>query len=151
MTQCASRGPAPLIWESNVKASRLYRDVGVQLIPQHELEFLPQDVAPTFDGALAWAVREGSALVSGFIRSPSGSATAHILDHDEVIHVLNGRFGVELDSGAVIDAGPGETLNLARGTRVRYVAHNALVFFVRTEPRSSAHVRQMPLASSAEA
>lgn len=130
---------------------RLYRAVGVQLVPQDALDFRSQDVASSMNGALAWAVHDGSALVSGFLRARNGTSSAHDLDHDEVIHVLGGRFGIELVNGALIEAGPGETLNLARGTRVRYVARDALVFFVRTESRNAAHARQAVQSLAADA
>ncbi len=115
------------------RISRICRDVGVQLASHEQLEFLPQADAGTLDASLAWAVREGSALFSGFIRCGSGLSAPATLDHDEVILVLGGRFGVELANGTVIDAGAGETINLARGTTVRYLGRDATVFFVRTE------------------
>lgn len=113
--------------------SRICREVGVQLASHEQLEFLPQADAGTLNASLAWAVREGSALSSGFIRCGFGLSAPCTLDHDEVILVLGGRFGVELANGTVIDAGAGETVNLARGTTLRYLGRDATVFFVRTE------------------
>ena len=70
---------------------------------------------------------DGTTLGAGYVRM-TGASIPWTIKYDEVILVIEGALTVETDAG-VLSAGPGDTIWLPAGTRLTYVAEDALVFY----------------------
>ncbi|MEM9145931.1 MAG: ethanolamine utilization protein EutQ [Pseudomonadota bacterium] len=77
--------------------------------------------------AVATGPKDGSRLGTGFARF-DGAAIPWTVRYDEVILVLEGRLVVETAAGT-LEAGPRDCIWLPRGTELRYVSEDALVFY----------------------
>lgn len=83
---------------------------------------------------LGWASNNPtSRLYSGFGVSDGDETVFKILDYEEVIFVMSGVFGVEVN-GTVVEAQAGDVLHIPQGSEVRYVSSDARIFFVITNP-----------------
>ena len=94
-----------------------------------------RDGAQENGGGIAWAGRStGNSLASGFGRLQCGRTPEKTLEYDEVIHVLQGTFGVSC-GGVETVARAGGVLSISRGTTVAYFGVQAEFFFVVTAAR----------------
>lgn len=87
---------------------------------------------------LHWAVAPGQAngVLAGWAEWDRAEAPPKTLDYEEVILVLEGRFGVQLQDGTRLEAGAGDMLHLPKGSTVDYFGENARIFFAITPPGS---------------
>lgn len=85
---------------------------------------------------MGWSISEehGGALRAGFANWDGDDSPFKVLNYDEVLLVLEGSFGFELEDGKRFEGGPGTTLRINKYTRVRYFGKGAKVFFVITPP-----------------
>lgn len=81
---------------------------------------------------ISWAIRddEGAKLPCGFGRWDEALCEPKTLPYDEVILVLEGRFGVEASDGTVVEGAPGDVIELTKGSTVKYFGSKAKLFFV---------------------
>ena len=84
--------------------------------------------------SIGWAVSAPkSKLLAGFGISEGDEQVFKTIDYEEVIYVISGVFGVEVE-GVVHTASAGEVLHLPPGSTVRYVSSDAKFFFVISNP-----------------
>lgn len=85
---------------------------------------------------IGWSVSEedGGALRAGFSTWDGYVSPFKTLDYDEILLVLEGYFGFELECGQRFEGGPGTTMRIHKNTPVRYFGEHAKVFFVITPP-----------------
>lgn len=100
-----------------------------------DLRFQPRAQTSGTAG-LHWAVGPdgGHGLLAGWAEWDRASAPPKTLDYDEVILVLEGRFGVALQDGSRLEGGPGDLLYIPRGSTVDYFGEDARIFFAITPP-----------------
>ncbi|HDS1817433.1 TPA: hypothetical protein QEM96_002076 [Pseudomonas putida] len=83
---------------------------------------------------IGWAVAEPSSkLLAGFGTSDGNETVYKTLNYEEVIYVIDGLFGAEID-GVVHQATAGDVIHIPQGSTVRYVSQNARIFFAITPP-----------------
>lgn len=85
---------------------------------------------------IGWSVSEeqGGALRAGFSTWHGDVSPFKTLNYDEILLVLEGYFGFELEDGNRYEGGPGTTMRINKNTPVRYFGEHAKVFFVITPP-----------------
>lgn len=85
------------------------------------------------EASIAWAIEDSSPhqLPCGFGTWHEAECVPKTLDYDEVILVLEGTFGIEVD-GQKYTAQAGDVINLPMGTSLKYFGTNAKIFFVTT-------------------
>lgn len=85
-----------------------------------------------------WAVAPGQAdgVLAGWGEWDRANAPPKTLDYEEVILVLQGRFGVLLEDGTRLEAVAGDMLHLPKGCTVDYFGEDARIFFAITPPGS---------------
>ena len=92
------------------------------------LNFAPRFAFPQMCEVVEVAgLADRSELSGGFARF-SAARIPWQLRYDELILVLEGEFTVETPEGR-LSAGPRDTIWLPAGTKVTYIAENALVFY----------------------
>ncbi|MCB5411241.1 ethanolamine utilization protein EutQ [Pseudogemmobacter faecipullorum] len=92
------------------------------------LDFAPRFAFPQMCKVVEVAgLADRSALAGGFARFTAAEIPWQ-LRYDELILVLEGEFTVETAEGR-LSAGPRDTIWLPAGTKVTYIAENALVFY----------------------
>lgn len=81
---------------------------------------------------ISWAIsdNEGAKLPCGFGRWDEALCEPKTLPYDEVILVLEGTFGVEASDGTRVVGGPGDVIELPKGSTVKYFGSKAKLFFV---------------------
>lgn len=85
---------------------------------------------------IGWAIdTQSSTLMAGFGLSDGDETEFKTLNYEEIIYVISGTFGAEID-GAVHQAGAGDVIHIAAGSSVRYVSNDARIFFAITHPTS---------------
>ncbi|MDT4824569.1 hypothetical protein FQZ97_578230 [compost metagenome] len=78
---------------------------------------------------IGWAVDSSrSKIQAGFGVSDGDESKFKAIDYEEVIFVISGKFGAEID-GVVHEAHAGDVLHIPPGSTVRYVSANAKFFF----------------------
>ena len=85
---------------------------------------------------MGWSVplTDEGPLLAGFALWDGDDAPYKTLDYDEVLIVLEGRFGFQVASGECFEGGPKTTLRIPKNTAVKYFGSQAKVFFVITRP-----------------
>ncbi|NIE78001.1 hypothetical protein F3J45_26590 [Pantoea sp. Ap-967] len=85
---------------------------------------------------MGWSVPldDEGPLLAGFARWDGDDSPYKTLDYDEVLIVLEGHFGFQLESGERFEGGPHTTLRIPKHTAVKYFGTEAKVFFVITPP-----------------
>lgn len=85
------------------------------------------------EASIGWALNDvdPNQLPCGFGTWHEAECIPKTLNYDEVILVLEGVFGVEIE-GKKYTAYPGDVINLPKGTTIKYFGHNAKIFFVTT-------------------
>lgn len=88
---------------------------------------------------LHWGIAPGQAqgVLAGWAEWDRAVAPPKTLDYEEVILVLEGSFGVELEDGTRLEGRAGDVLHLPRGVTVNYFGQNARIFFAITPPESA--------------
>lgn len=93
-----------------------------------DLSFQPRFAYPEMADVVEVAgLADRSELSGGFARFRDADIHWQV-QYDELILVISGKFAVETPQGR-LDAGPMDTIWLPAGTRVRYLAENAFVFY----------------------
>jgi len=83
---------------------------------------------------IGWAVDvTHSKLLAGFGTSDGNETVFKTLNYEEVIYVIAGVFGAEID-GVVHQATAGDVIHIPQGSTVRYVSQDAHFFFAITPP-----------------
>ncbi|CAI3797980.1 hypothetical protein GLGCALEP_01966 [Pseudomonas sp. MM221] len=83
---------------------------------------------------IGWAMdTQSSRLMAGLGISDGNETTFKTLNYEEIIYVISGMFGAEID-GVVHQAHAGDVIHIAAGSTVRYVSHDARIFFAITHP-----------------
>lgn len=87
---------------------------------------------------MGWSIPQDDdgALLAGFARWDGDDSPFKTLNYDEVLIVLEGTFGFELESGERFAGGPETTLRIPKNTAVKYFGSQAKVFFVITPPQA---------------
>jgi ethanolamine utilization protein EutQ (cupin superfamily) len=105
-------------------------------IPHEDVTYQPRALSGSAQVQMGWSIPdEGeSPLCAGFATWNGDESPFKTLDYDEILLVLEGSFGFELEDGQRFSGKPGDTLRIPRGTRVRYFGDSAKAFFVITPP-----------------
>ncbi|PYY69822.1 hypothetical protein CRX42_14525 [Pseudomonas jessenii] len=102
----------------------------MKLIKESEIKF--QDRPTSIDAGVSkigWAVDSSmSKILAGFGLSNGDECKFKTIDYEEVIFVISGKFGAEID-GVLTEATAGDVLHIPPGSTVRYVSENAKFFF----------------------
>ncbi|AVZ17440.1 MULTISPECIES: hypothetical protein [Pseudomonas] len=85
---------------------------------------------------MGWSIPESDEgpLLAGFAKWDGDNSPYKTLNYDEVLLVLEGTFGFQVEDGERFEGGPNTTLRIPKYTRVKYFGSNAKVFFVITPP-----------------
>lgn len=112
---------------SGGSAPKLFRGSGLRYIPR---------AGTSGRAGLHWAVAPGQAdgVLAGWAEWDRAEAPPKTLDYEEVILVLEGRFGVQLQDGTRLEAAAGDMLHLPKGCTVDYFGEDARIFFAITPP-----------------
>lgn len=94
----------------------------------------PLSGASTVDMGWSIPMDERSALLAGFAYWDGDDSPFKTLNYEEVLLVLEGSFGFELEDGTKLEGSTGDTLRLPYGSRIKYFGRNAKIFFVITPP-----------------
>jgi len=80
---------------------------------------------------ISWAIsaQENAVLPCGFGAWDEAVCEPKTLDYDEVILVLEGRFGVESEDGTRVEGQAGDVIELRKGATVKYFGSKAKLFF----------------------
>lgn len=102
--------------------------------PHADVAYLPRLLSGGAQVELGWSIPDDGAspLCAGFVNWNGDESPFKTLDYDEIILVLEGCFGFELEDGQRFAGGPGDTLKIPKWTRVRYFGDRARAFFVVT-------------------
>ncbi|MFL1550611.1 hypothetical protein ACI77I_16130 [Pseudomonas sp. D47] len=105
-------------------------------IPHADIAYLARPLSGSAHVTLGWSIPDNgvSPLCAGFTNWDGDESPFKTLDYDEIILVLEGYFGFELEDGQRFVGGPGDTLRISKWTRVRYFGEGAKAFFVITPP-----------------
>ena len=102
----------------------------LRLIPGHTIASEARGGASDGVAEISWVDGEGAALPCGFGRWHEAACEPKTLAYDEIILVLEGVFGVETGDGERVEGGPGDVIEIRKGTTVRYFGRQARLFFV---------------------
>jgi len=110
----------------------------VRLIPAGQIASQPRGGIHDPQGehanqaTIAWAIgdSEDAPLPCGFGTWHEAQCTPKTLTYDEVILVLEGRFGVAAHDGSRVEGQAGDVIELRKGATVTYFGSHAKIFFV---------------------
>ena len=111
------------------------KDYSVLNINEDKLLFSSRDHSGEASVNMAWSVgsNDGGRLHSGIVYWDGyKNAPFKTLDYEEILYVIEGEFGFEVENGDSFFSCSGGTLRIPFGTRVRYFGKNAKVFFAVT-------------------
>src|ERR1700712_2392179 len=89
----------------------------------------------TGKAGIAWLTNPADARLWAGLGSWDGAeAPPKTLDYEEILYVIEGEFGVELDDGTRLMGQAGDVIHIPAQTTVRYHGVGAKVLFVVTAP-----------------
>lgn len=106
----------------------------LKIIRSDALKYTGRGGASDGVAEISWAIPEDgrAPLLAGFGKWHEADCEPKTLDYDEVLLVLEGKFGIELPDGCRIEGQAGDLFEIPEGTTVKYFGTNARLFFVTT-------------------
>jgi len=101
----------------------------IRLIKSHAVQSAPRGGNASGVAEISWVTAENSALPCGFGILDEAVCEPKKLDYDEVILIMEGRFGVEAEDGIRVEGEAGDVIELKKGTTVTYSGSHARIFF----------------------
>jgi len=103
----------------------------VRLIPNNTVQSAPRTGNAGGVAEISWAIsdQENAVLPCGFGTWDEAVCEPKTLNYDEVILVLEGRFGVESEDGTRVEGQAGDVIELRKGATVKYFGSKVRLFF----------------------
>ena len=102
----------------------------MNVIKQSEIEYVDRSTSiETGVSMIGWAVNSVSSKIqAGFGISDGNETVFKTIDYEEMIFVIEGKFGAEID-GVIYQAAAGDVIHIPPGSTVRYISEKAKFFF----------------------